>query len=148
MLQNDIIYFKTYLKTILVAAHSHPELDRIGSLQEPKFYSLENQYSINFSLVVGLSITFIGFQTNPKPLTRATPRCPPSSLPLPVPLAAWSPGSGSAYLEPGWSAAKEFPNAWEDQKGRSSLGLQNLHHKRIRAQNGGIYFLDPPGLSG
>ena len=38
-----------------------------------------------------------------------------------------------------------YPRAWEVPKNGSTLGLYNLHHKSIGAQNWGIYFLDPRG---
>ena len=38
-----------------------------------------------------------------------------------------------------------LPDAWADPKSRSTLGFCNLHHRSSRAQNWGIYFLDPPG---
>ena len=37
-----------------------------------------------------------------------------------------------------------FPHPWADPKSRSMLGFYNLHHRSIRVQNWGIYFLDPP----
>ena len=40
----------------------------------------------------------------------------------------------------------KHPESWgPDPKSRSTLGFHNLQHRSIRAQNWGIYFLDPPG---
>ena len=41
-----------------------------------------------------------------------------------------------------------IPDPWADPKSRSPLQFQNLHHRSIRAQNWGTYFLDPPGGRG
>ena len=37
----------------------------------------------------------------------------------------------------------DFPDPWADPKSRSTLGFCNLHHRAIRIQNWGFYFLDP-----
>ena len=55
---------------------------------------------------------------------------------------------------PGWRLDElhnlfHLPDPWADPKNRSTLGFCDLHHRSIRAQNWGIYFLDPSGgLSG
>ena len=48
----------------------------------------------------------------------------------------------------GWSMVLYHPDPWADPKSRSPFGFHNLHHRNIRAQNWGIYFLDPPRASG
>ena len=37
-----------------------------------------------------------------------------------------------------------YPDPWVDPKSRSTLRFCNLHHRSIRVQNWGLYFLDPP----
>ena len=36
-----------------------------------------------------------------------------------------------------------YPDLWADPKSRSTFWFHNLHHRNIRAQHWGIYFLDP-----
>ena len=38
-----------------------------------------------------------------------------------------------------------LPRRCADPKSRSTLGYWNLHNRSTRVQNGGFYFLDPPG---
>ena len=61
-----------------------------------------------------------------------------------APLASSAKVAASSLMGLQVSNPHPNPNPWADPKSRSISRFCNLHHRSIRVQNWGIYFLDPP----